>query len=326
MKPFWRKLAIFSGILSGAILVGPFLVPVPPLERTFSEEDLADEDSKFEKVNGIRVHYKVSGDWGPSPKIKNALVLLHGFGASLFSWREVLEPLGHERPVITFDRPAFGLTERPTQWEGINPYSPEAQVDLTVALMDRMGVEQAVLVGNSAGGTLAVLAAMRYPQRVRALVLIDAAIYSGTGTPSWVRPLLKTPQMRHLSPLIVRQIQKRSDSLLRMSWHDPSKINNAIYHGYKKPFRTHNWDKALWALTLASGSPDVDQRLKSLHMPVLVISGDDDRVVPTQQSVHLAEEIPNAELAIIPKCGHLPQEECPQKFLETIGNFLKRIS
>ncbi len=325
MKPFWRKLVIFSGILSAAIFVGPFLVPVPPLERTFSEDELADEDSKFERVNGIRVHFKVSGDWSTSQKVKNALVLLHGFGASLFSWREVLVSLGNERPVIAFDRPAFGLTERPIAWEGKNPYSPESQVDLTIALMDRMGIERAVLVGNSAGGTIAALTAMRYPQRVRALVLVDAAIYLETGAPAWVRPLLKTPQMRHLSPLIVRQIQKRSDNLLRMSWHDPSKINNATYHGYKKPFRTHHWDQALWELTLASGSPGLDQQLKTLQMPVLVISGDDDRVVPTQQSVRLAEEIPNAELAIIPDCGHLPQEERPQKFLETIENFLQRI-
>ena len=98
--------------------------------------------------------------------------------------------------MVAFDRPAFGLTERPMPGDfpnGVNPYTADAQADLTVGLMDELGIEQAVLVGNSAGGTIAAHTALRYPERVKALVLVDAAIYGGGGSPSWARPLLTTP-------------------------------------------------------------------------------------------------------------------------------------
>jgi len=136
-------------------LAGPFLVPVLPLERTVPPRELADPDSQFAEVDGLTVHYKTAGEGQP------ILVLLHGFDASIFSWREVKEPLGKLGRVIAFDRPAFGLAARPIPGEcqGDTPYSPEAQADLTVELMDHLGVEKAVLVGNSASGTISVLTA-----------------------------------------------------------------------------------------------------------------------------------------------------------------------
>ena len=109
--------------------------------------------------------------WPTAP----TLVLLHGLAASVFSWREVMEPLSAVGTVIAFDRPAFGLTGRPMpgDWADENPYSPEIQPNLTVSLMDKLGMEKAVLVGHSAGGTIAVHTALRHPDRVEALVLVD---------------------------------------------------------------------------------------------------------------------------------------------------------
>ena len=94
-----------------------------------------------------------------------------------------MEPFSQLGTVIAFDRPAFGLTERPLEWEGQNPYSPEAQVELVIGLLDHFGVDQAILVGNSAGGTIAMQAALTYPERVSALVLVDPAVYNGGGAP-----------------------------------------------------------------------------------------------------------------------------------------------
>jgi pimeloyl-ACP methyl ester carboxylesterase len=130
---------------------------------------LADPDSRFIEVDGMVVHYKIGGQGSP------AILLLHGFGASVFSWREVMEPLSWYGMVVAFDRPAFGLTSRPMpeEWTGQNPYSPEAQSDLTVALMDKIGIEKAILIGHSAGGSIAVLTALRHPERVQALILVD---------------------------------------------------------------------------------------------------------------------------------------------------------
>jgi pimeloyl-ACP methyl ester carboxylesterase len=303
------------------VLVGPLLVPIPPLENTVPEKELAEPDSRFIQVGGIRVHYKQKGDGSP------ALVLLHGFGASVFSWREVMDPLAASHTVVAFDRPAFGLTERPMpgEWKAQNPYTADSQIEITVGLMDALGLEHSILVGNSAGGTIATLTALRHPDRVQALVLISPAIYSGGGAPAWSRPLLNTPQMRHLGPLFARRIETAGTDFIRSAWHDPAKITEDVLEGYRKPLRAENWDRALWELTAASQTPGIAPRLSEIEMPVLVITGDDDRIVPTEQSIRLSNELPNAELLVIPNCGHLAHEECPEAVIEQVRAFSDRI-
>jgi pimeloyl-ACP methyl ester carboxylesterase len=312
----WRILLAVLGVLLLAVLIGPFLVPVPDLEGTLPPQELADPDSQFIKINGLEVHVKTLGEGKP------VFVLLHGFGASLYSWQAVMEPLSQHGMVIAFDRPAFGLTERPLTWEGQNPYSPEAQVALVSGLLDHFGVQQAILVGNSAGGTVAMQVALAHPERVSALILVDPAVYSGGGAPALVRPLLATPQMRHLGPLIARQIQARGPELIELAWHDPSLIQPETLELYKKPLQVNNWDKALWELTIASHASGLAERLSEFTLPVLVITGDDDRIVPTADSIRLAGELPNAELVVIPAAGHVPHEEHPAEFMQAIEAFL----
>jgi pimeloyl-ACP methyl ester carboxylesterase len=228
--------------------------------------------------------------------------------------------------VISFDRPAFGLTTRPLpeEWNGENPYSPDAQADLTVALLDELGVGTAVLVGHSAGGTIAVLTALRYPERVEALVLVDAAVYTH-GPPGWLRPLLLTPQMRQLGPLMVRSLVRFGEAAIRTAWNDPDIITSELLSGYKKPLQAENWDRALWESVLASHPLGLDAQLDEIQVPALVITGDKDPVVPTDQSVRLAAELPNAELVVIPDCGHVPQEERPESFSQAVNDFVARL-
>lgn len=311
-------IGIISGILF-LVLVGPFLVPVPPLENVQSRQALAPEGSQFLLVDGLEVHYQTAGEGFP------VFLLLHGFGASTFSWREVMEPLAERGRAIAYDRPAFGLTERPLVWEGESPYSTRAQVDLVVDLMDELDVEQAVLVGNSAGGTVALAAALEYPNRVAALVLVDPAVYTAGGTPALVRPLLNTPQMDHLGPLIARRISTRGDEFLERAWHDPAKITPAVYAGYRKPLQAPHWDQSLWELTKSSSQPDVTGRLDEIRLPTLVVTGDDDQVVPTADSIRLAGEIHGASLVVFEDCGHVPQEECPEQFLKAVHNFVIKL-
>lgn len=316
MKKVIRWAGIFFGIILALLLIAPFLVPVPPLENTVPAETLADTDSQFIEVNGLNVHYKKYGSGEP------VFILLHGFGASLFSWREVTEPLAEFGTVIAYDRPAFGLTERPMEWEGESPYSQEAQIQLVIGLMDALGVEKAILVGNSAGGTIAMLTALKYPERIESLILVNPAVYAGGGAPAWIRPLLRTPQMNRIGPLIARQIQTRGPELIELAWHDPSKITPDVMEGYQKPLRVENWDKALWYLTVSSRESGLAERLDELTLPVLLIAGDDDRIVPTEQSVRLAGELPNAELVVIPQSGHVPHEETPAEFMQAVIDFL----
>ena len=300
------------------ILAGPFFVPIKPLENTFPPKELADPDSLFIEVNELIVHAKIQGMGDPT------LILLHGFGASTFSWREVIGPLSEHGTVLAYDRPAFGLTERPLVWEGSrNPYSPESQVNLLIGLMDALHIEKAYWVGNSAGGTVALNAALNHPDRVEGLILVDAAVYQGGGAPAFVRPLLQTPQLDHLGPLIARQISSRGDDFVRSAWADPNRVTHEILAGYRKPLQAENWDIALWELTKASRQSTLPDHIFAVQSPALVISGAEDTIVPLAFSMRLAEELPNAYLAVFQDCGHLPQEECPAEFVEAILEFIQ---
>ncbi len=324
-----HRIALILAILLLLLVFAPLVIPVPPLKGTVPLEQLADADSRFIDVNGLRVHYKMVGQGQPFDEAQGrpSLVLLHGFGASLFSWREVMTPLSQFGTVIAFDRPAFGLTERPLpgQWKGQNPYGPEAQVALTIGLLDKLGVQKAILVGNSAGGTVAMNTALHFPERVQALILVSPGVYGGGGAPSWARPLLRIPQVRRWGPLFVRSMGTRGESLLASAWHDPSKIKPEVLAGYKTPLQAQNWDRALWEFTLAGHPLDLEKHFDEIQMPALVITGDDDRWVPTEQSVRLAGELPNAELAVIPNCGHVSHEECPEAFMQAATAFLAKL-
>ncbi len=321
MKPWQKNLLTALAILLLLLAVGPFLIPVPPLQGLKPPRALADPDSQFITVEGVEIHYKEQGT-GP-----RAFLLLHGFGASTFTWREVMSGFAAHGRVIAFDRPGYGLSQRllPGDWTGDNPYTPESQARQIIALMDALGIQQAVLVGNSAGGTISVFTYLSYPKRVEALILLDPAIYSGGGAPAFIRPLLNLPQVRHIGPLISRSLIGDPQNLLNLAWHDPSQITPEILAGYAKAYQVENWDKALWEFTLASRDLDLNARLGDIRIPTLVITGNDDRIVPTQQSVTLASEIANADLIVLPACGHVPQEECPAGVLEAVNLFITRL-
>ena len=195
MKSIWRKTGSGVVALLALGIAGQLTVTLPTAADTVAPEQLANPDSRFLRLNGVNVHYKSQGEG------KLAFVLLHGFAASLFSWRDVMAQLGRLGRVVAFDRPAFGLTERPLPgtWQGQNPYGLAFQPDLTVALMDALGIEKAILIGNSAGGTVALSTALRYPERVQALVLVDAAVYhNGSNRLGRFGALGRTPLGRHL--------------------------------------------------------------------------------------------------------------------------------
>lgn len=319
MNRILKIFLVFIAVLLVLALVVPFLIPVPELTDTVPVTQLTDPDSRFVEIDGLQVHYKSFGSGEP------VFILLHGFASSVYSWDEVTGPLSEIGQVIAFDRPAFGLTERPLSWQGQNPYTPEFQVDLVVKLMDALGIDQAILIGNSAGGTVAMNTYLQYPERIEAMILVSPAVYSGGGAPAWIRPLLNTPQMDRLGPLVARSIQSSGRSFAESAWHDPSKLTDEMWQKYTKPLRAENWDRALWALTKVSANSQLPEKLDSFNAPVLVITGDDDRIVPTTQSVRLAGELPNAQLVVVPECGHVAHEECPTDFMRAVRDFLERI-
>jgi pimeloyl-ACP methyl ester carboxylesterase len=317
---FALGMLVFVGL---TVTVGSLLISVRPLSGLMPPEKLADPDSRFMDLNGLKTHYKTAGGG------ETLILLLHGFSSSTFSWRDVLQPLAAFGTVVAYDRPGFGLTERPLgdelrNWPGANPYGPDAQADQVAALIEALGFEKAILVGNSAGGTIAMHAYLRHPERVQGIIFVDPAIYRGGGAQGWLRPLLGIRPLGRLGQLISRSLAAQGDRLIKLAWHDPAKVTPAVLAGYRKPLQVENWDRALWEFTLAGRDLKLGERVKDMKVPVLVITGDDDRIVPTADSIRLASELPNAELVVIPSCGHLPQEECPWPFLEAATRFMSQ--
>jgi len=321
-KRYTVALIIVAAVIV-ALLVVPFLIPISPLTGTFPPEMLGSADSRFVELNGVNVHYTVRGSGEP------VIIFLHGFGAYLFSFDPVVEELAEYGTVIAFDRPAFGFTGRPIldSWSGPNPYTNEFASDLTIALMDSLGVEKAVLVGHSAGGAVAMLTYYRHPERVQALVMEDATIFGSGGAPSYISALAWLPQLQRLGPLLVRSIAGDSGiSTIYLAWHDDSKVSPDTIEGYKRPLMAKDWDYALWQFTVAAHPLNLDLNLTAISVPTLVITGDDDQIVPTSQSVKLASNIVGATLVVVPECGHIPHEEAPSAFLDAMVNLLFRVA
>lgn len=316
-----RRLGIAAAVALALLLVVPMLWPVPPLTGLVQPRELADPDSGFAEVDGVEYHYKIAGDAGASCNI----VLLHGFGASVFSWRDTLPSLGERCRVLAYDRPGFGLTSRPLpgEWTGPNPYSASAQADAVVRLMDRFGMQRAVLVGHSAGAVVAVLAAQRYPDRVAGLVLEDPALLSPGGPPGWITPLLRTPQARRIGPALVRRIAgPGSDDFIRSAYSDESILTPAVLAGYRKPLQARDWDRGLWEVTAAPRPADLTDILRDLDVPALVVYGQKDSIVAPADSIAVSELLPLAKVTGLPNAGHLPHEELPAAFETLVFRFL----
>ena len=312
--PFRIKVSLWLlAVLIAIPVIGPFLVPIPPLQGVTDAASLAGPESLFVDVEGLSLHVET---WPPgvTPEAAAAIVgeggvgavMLHGFGSQTRTWRHLGEALasdGEPLPLaLAFDRPAFGLTERPSarSWgRDPNPYGPEAQVAYTLGLMDAYGLERALLVGHSAGGSLALQVALAAPDRVAALVLISPAVYEGGGAPAWTRPLL----MRQLGG-------QPGDDFLRAAYFDPEALDPLDEAAYRRALQVEDWDRALWELVKASREADLAAFLPQLAQPTLVLTGSDDTIVPAEQSQRLARELPAASYHGIDACGHVAHEEC----------------
>lgn len=316
---FAKVILVVLALLLVLVVVGPLLVPYPPIAGAVSAQQFADPDSHFVTVNNNSVHYKRYGQGEPM------MILLHGTLLNTNTWHKIVEPLAQHGTVIAYDRPSFGLTARPLlgDWIGESPYGYEAQTDLLIGLMDALSIQKAILIGNSMGGSIAALAAQRYPERVQALILAAPA-QTSHGTPDGVRWLFNTPQLRRIGPLFVRsQIENFGRNLYLQSWHDQAKIDWVDWTGFQNLMRTQDWDRSLWELVAAAQPFETLLHWETIVTPTLLITGDDDRVLGTQANINLSKKMPNAHLVVIPACGHMPQEECPGAFIDAVRQWLK---
>jgi pimeloyl-ACP methyl ester carboxylesterase len=303
-----------------SIAVVPFLIPVTELEGLVSEQEFIDADSKFIEINNLNIHYKELGSG------ETTFILLHPFGGSTYSWREVMDDFAPYGKVIAYDRPAFGLTERlmPENWIE-NPYGMKANIEILKSLMDEFKIKKAILVGNSAGGGVAVAFALEYPELVEKLILVDPGVGGGIRPhfPEWALPVMWTKQMRHLSPLFTRDYQETLPSTIERGWFNQSKLTDEIKNKHLQVLKIKNWDRAFYELTFSPAYPELRPLLPNLTPQTFIIAGQEDRLIRPFYFEAIATEIPNAQLTLIPECGHVPQEECPQQFIDAIQNYLQ---
>jgi pimeloyl-ACP methyl ester carboxylesterase len=316
-----RILAIIGAVVLALILVVPFLIPVQTT-GTATYKEVAGEGATFASAQGIEIYYEKTDfvcQEGKDCSNPPVIFLMHGFGANTFSFREVTEPLSQLGDVIAYDRPGFGLSERPTSWEGENPYGSIGQ-DL---ILDELITEFAsgrdvILVGHSAGGTLAAQYVVDNKDAVQGLILISPAILSTGGSPSWLNWVFSIPQLDHLGPLLVSSIASSGMDLLNESWYNKDLITEDVKAGYREPLSVIGWEEGFWEFNRAPRAFDVKDRLDEITVPTLLITGDTDTVVATADTVKLAEMIKDSVLFVIPKSGHLAQEETPEDTMKAI--------
>ncbi|CAN1513977.1 MhpC Predicted hydrolases or acyltransferases (alpha/beta hydrolase superfamily) [Microbacteriaceae bacterium] len=325
-----RILAVIGAVVLALILVVPFLIPVQT-SGTATYKEVAGEGATFASAQGIDIYYEKTDfacQEGKDCSNPPVIFLMHGFGANTFSFREVTEPLSQLGDVIAYDRPGFGLSERPTSWEGENPYGSIGQ-DL---ILDQLITEFAsgrdvILVGHSAGGTLAAQYVVDNKDAIQGLILISPAILSTGGSPSWLNWVFSIPQLDHLGPLLVSSIASSGMDLLNESWYNKDLITEEVKAGYREPLSVIGWEEGFWEFNRAPRAFDVKDRLDEITVPTLLITGDADTVVATADTEALANMIKDSVLFVIPQSGHLAQEETPadtMKAIQVVWSILTR--
>lgn len=274
---------------------------------------------------------------------KFGIVLVHGFGGGIFSWRKVMSPLARQIgcTVAAFDRPGWGLTSRPRRkdWEENplnNPYKIDNQADLLLSFCLEMGFSSVVLVGHDDGGLLALKAAQKVQLsansmnlEIKGVVLLNVSL-SRELVPAFARILLRTSLgKKHLvRPLLRTEI---TQVVNRHSWYDETKLTTEVLSLYKAPLHVEGWDEALHEIGKLSYETvlpvqDAALMLKAVeNMPILVIAGAEDVLVSLKSIQTMASKLVNSRLVAISGCGHLPHEECPKALLAAMSPFISRL-
>lgn len=271
------------------------------------------------------------------------IILIHGFGGGVFSWRHVMGPLARQSncTVAAFDRPGWGLTSRLSRedWEKKelpNPYKLESQVGLLLSFCSEIGFSSVVLIGHDDGGLLALMAAQRvqssmnsFNVTVKGVVLLNVNL-SREVVPSFAKILLHTSLgKKHLvRPLLRTEI---THVVNRRSWYDATKLTTEVLTLYKAPLYAEGWDEALHEICKLSSetivsAKNADTLLQAVEdIPVLVIAGAEDSLVSMKYCQAMASKFLNSRLVAISGCGHLPHEECPMALLAAISPFINKL-
>jgi pimeloyl-ACP methyl ester carboxylesterase len=302
--------SIVSGLALVAIagLVAWLYVPDLP-ERTLRAE-YAQPPSAFVAVSGITLHVRDTG-----PRDAAAVILLHGFGSSLQTWDDWARDLEREHRVIRYDLPGFGLT-------GADPsgdYTDGRAIAVLLALMDRLGVARASLVGNSMGGRIAWSFAALHPERLDRLVLVSPDGFASPGLAYGVAP--KVPLMMRLLPYVLPSFLFRAT--LTPAYADPTRLTEPVYRRYRDMMLAPGVRQAIVARMGQQILVDPVPLLQRIVAPTLLLWGEQDHMIPFANSADYLRALPRATLRALPGVGHVPQEEAPET-VAIVRDFLDR--
>ena len=268
-------------------------------------------------VDGLRTRYLTAGQGPP-------LLLLHGVGDNALDWRWVMPALARTHQVYAPDLPGSGGSAKP-----VADYSPAFFTRFVGAFLDALGVDRAAVVGNSLGGLVGLRLALSEPERVTALGLVDSAglgrkvAYSlrSLALPGYGKLAVAWGKRR---PGAAQRVLGRSALLFARPWRVPREWLKEQYRLARLPGFLEAQRATLRAQVGLRGQREVlVDRLSQLNIPVIIVWGERDRVLPYSQAQEALRRLPRGSLELIPDCGHLPQVEQPQRFSSSLDRFLR---
>lgn len=246
------------------------------------------------------------------------VILLHGLGASSYSWRYAAPELAKHYEVFAPDLPGFGRTDKPWDFD----YSIHGLHAWIISFMDHLGLKTARFAGNSMGGVLSLWTAMEAPGRVERMALL--------GTPAYVenRPKMLWP----LSWPVIGSLYEWAlgDVTLRYiansTFVDKSKVDERMVAEYGLALKTASGRRAVAQFVRRAIPPDHRERIqryRDVKHSTLVLVGLHDKMVGSAGAERLVKEMPNATLCILDACGHAPQEDAPERVNARLLEFFK---
>ncbi|MBU6166231.1 MAG: alpha/beta hydrolase [Alphaproteobacteria bacterium] len=300
--------ALFA--LAWVVLATPD-IPVATLKAKY-----ANAASQFIELSpGTTIHVRDEG-----PRAGRPLVLVHGSNASLHTWEPWVQRLtakGYR--VITLDLPAHGLSGPTPQGQ----YTGAAYVGIVEQLVDRLGLSRFALGGNSMGGGVAWRYAVRHPDRLSALILVDA---SGQPQPKGSSPplgfrLARVPVARDiLATVTPRSLIEKSfrQSVSNQAIATPAMVDRywelLLYPGNRRA--------TVQRFGQYSGDDGAAARLAGLKVPTLILWGREDKLIPVSVAAWFNRQIPGSRIAILDGIGHIPMEEAPDRSLAPVLDLL----
>ena len=305
------RILSYALVLLGIVIAGALAwLYTPDEQRAALAAKYAQPPSAFLDVAGVRLHVRDTG-----PRAAPAIILLHGFGASLQTWDDWARDLQADHRVIRYDMPGFGLT-------GADPsgdYTDARSIAVLLALLDRVEVARASLVGNSMGGRIAWTFAALHPERVDKLVLVSPDGFASPGMAYGVAP--KVPLMLRALPYVLPSFMLRAS--LAPAYANPGVVTEALFTRYRDMMLAPGVRRAIVDRMGQQVLVDPVPLLNRIEAPTLLMWGEQDGMIPFANSADYLHALPHGTLAALPGVGHLPQEEAPAT-VAIVRQFLDR--